>query len=123
MTLAKGRLGQVASKPGSLVHRSTLPPCAKPPVHTVVDSRPAHEVSGDLSLILPILVLGHQGVVSVIHMSGVIQLEAAMVLRVIGDVDLSTDVLGLIQYGPIVEPLKRRLGVASHSEWNAPVVI
>jgi hypothetical protein len=38
-------------------------------------------------------------------------------------VDLSTDVLGLIQYGPIVEPLKRRLGVASHSEWNAPVVI
>lgn len=80
-------------------------------------------MSGDLSLILPVLILGHQGVVSVIHMSGIIQLEAAMVLRVIGNVYLSTDVLGFIQYGPIVEPLKRWLRVASHSEWNAPVVV
>lgn len=46
-----------------------------------------------------------------------------MVLRVIGDVYFGTDVLGFIQYGSVVEPLKCWLGVASHSEWDAPVVV
>lgn len=46
-----------------------------------------------------------------------------MVLRVIGNMDFSTDVFGLIQYCPVIEPLKRWFGVAFHSEWNAPVVV
>lgn len=56
-------------------------------------------------------------------MSGIIQLEAAMVLRMIGNMDFSTDVFGLIQYCSFVEPLKCWFGVAFHSEWNAPVVV
>ena len=56
-------------------------------------------------------------------MSGVIQLEAAVVLRMIGNMDFSTDVFGLIQNCPVIEPLKRWLGIAFHSEWNAPVVV
>lgn len=92
-------------------------------VLTILNSRSAHEVSRDLSLILPVLVLGHQSVVSIIHMGGIIQLEAAMVLRVIGNVNFSTDVFGFVQYCPIIEPLERGLGVAPHGEWNAPVVV
>lgn len=46
-----------------------------------------------------------------------------MVLRVIGNMNFSTDVFGFIQYCPIVEPLKSWLGVASHSEGDAPVVV
>lgn len=55
--------------------------------------------------------------------SGAVQLEAAVVLRMIGNMDFSTDVFGLIQNCPVIEPLKRWLGIAFHSEWNAPVVV
>lgn len=80
-------------------------------------------MGGNLSLVLPVLVLGHQSVVSVVHMSGVVELEAAVVLRVVGHMDFSADVFGFVQYGPVIEPLERGLGVASHSERDAPVMV
>lgn len=86
-------------------------------------SRIFHKVSKNGSVIFSILVLCHQGIITIVHMSRVVQLKAAMVFSLIDGMYFSADIVRLIQFNPIVQPCQDRLWVPSHAEWYTPVVV
>lgn len=88
----------------------------------VLHFRKAHEVCGDIPLVLAVLVGGHQRVDTVVDVSRDIKVQTAMVLALRRLVDLSLDVVLLLQGLALVVPQQFRFGVPSHAEGDAPIL-
>lgn len=78
---------------------------------------------GDVPLVLAILVDGHQRVDTVVDVRGDNKLQTAMVLALRRHVDLSLDVVLLLQRLALVVPQQLRFGVPCHAEWDAPILV
>lgn len=85
--------------------------------------RDVHEVSSDIPLVLTVLVGGHQCVDTIVDVRGDIKLQTAMVLALCRLVDLSLDVILLLQWLALVVPQELRFGVPCHAEWDAPILV
>lgn len=97
--------------------------CQVRTVTCVVDIWRVNELSHNLLLGATVHVLGHQLVHAVVNVRGVDKLQAAVVLALGGDVDHGVDKVVLLEKLVVVVPLELGLGVASHGEGDAPVVV
>lgn len=82
-----------------------------------------NELGSDCLFILTILVLCHQFIFAVMDVSGIDQLQAAVVLVLSGHVDHGPDVVLLLEQLVLVIPEQLRFWIPRHSEWDAPVVV
>lgn len=89
----------------------------------MADIRRVNKLSHNLLLSTTVHVLGHQLVHAVVDVRGVDELQAAVVLALGGDVDHGVDEVVLLEELGVVVPLELWLGVAGHSEGDAPVVV
>lgn len=89
----------------------------------MVDIWRVNELSHNLLLGVTVRVVGHQLVHAVVDVRGVDELQAAVVLALGGDVDHCVDEVVLLEELVVVVPLELGLGVASHGEGDAPVVV
>lgn len=85
--------------------------------------RDKHEVCGDVSLVIAILVGGQQSVNTIVDVSGDIKVQTAVILALRRLVDLSLDVVLLFQELALMIPQQIRFGIPRHAEWDAPVLV
>lgn len=77
----------------------------------------------DVPLVLAIPVDGHQRVDTIVDVRRDDELQTAMVLTLRRHMDLSLDVVLLLQGLALVVPQQLRFGVPCHAEWDAPILV
>lgn len=90
---------------------------------TLTIPRFAHKVGINGLLVSAKLIDGHQRVLAIVEVRGVVELKAAMVLALGEVVDHGLDVVVLSKHFPVEQPPQCRRGIPSHAERDAPVVI
>lgn len=95
----------------------------EPTCPRVLHVRDEHEVSCDVPLVLAVLVGSHQCINTIVDVCGDIELQTAVVLALRRHMDLSLDVVLLLQRLALVVPHQLRFWVSRHTEWDAPILV